>query len=406
MKLGDGLPSNGPVSPSELTEWVRFAEDTFSSPSKGKRGEKGSVRAVDRLHVESARASALPEPLGLAGRLRGHNASDEKGTTLSSAACLDESGEVHKKGAERKRTERPQGRESEAAAGEGSTLLDYRVTQAESSWFGKQSVMVSDAYGYLYKVITSGNIIELYSYDQVQCHRGGTSGRKERKQHSDEERSLMRKQNYTRTARTCRRLINANVCAHGPERPKFLTFTFREDIRDFERANYEWKKFTQRLEYRVGKTLRYVVVPEFQDKTREGVIHYHAIFFNLPYIPASKERDTRGLGYNLADIWGLGFVKINAIDNVDNVGSYVTGYMTEDFGDERYQGAKKYFASRGLCRPEEFVTDDESLVRETMAALESKRTFEATFENDYVGRVHYEQFNKGKGRIGCGKEKS
>ncbi|OPY00328.1 MAG: hypothetical protein A4E62_02369 [Syntrophorhabdus sp. PtaU1.Bin002] len=345
-----------------VQNWQEAAKEIFLTPSKGVRGEKICGPSVDCDDGTSSRASQVPRPEGRARSLPGVEAANKQ---------------------------------------DGSTLLDYRVTQAELGRLTGKAVRAGDAYGYRYKFVISGDIIELYSYEKPQYH-GKKKKPVERKEHSKEERGDMRRKNYMRTAKTCRRLINANIGRHGAERGKFLTFTFREDIRDFKTANYEWKKFIQRLEYRIGCQLRYVVVPEFQDKTRDGVIHFHAIFFNLPFIPATSQMDTRGLGYNLADIWGLGFIKINAIDNVDNVGSYVTAYMTEDFEDERYQGAKKYFASRGLYKPEEFVTVDDGLVSEAKKVIEGERTYEATFENEYVGRVHYEQFNKRKG--GCSHE--
>lgn len=57
---------------------------------------------------------------------------------------------------------------------------------------------------------------------------------------------------------------------------------------------------------------------------------------NLPYI-AAKE---------LENIWSNGFIKINAIDKVDNLGAYVIKYMTKDHADERLQGLKAYNCSK------------------------------------------------------------
>ena len=75
--------------------------------------------------------------------------------------------------------------------------------------------------------------------------------------------------------------------------------------------------------------------------------------FNAPYIKNNK----------LQEIWGNGFVKINNIDNVDNVGAYVSEYLRQaekgqghNLEDDRLQGRKSYFSSKGLFKPIE-ITD-------------------------------------------------
>jgi hypothetical protein len=55
-----------------------------------------------------------------------------------------------------------------------------------------------------------------------------------------------------------------------------------------------------RLNYHIGHALKYVSVVEFQ---KRGAVHYHAVFFNLPFIVNDE----------LAAIWSHGFIKINAI---------------------------------------------------------------------------------------------
>ena len=70
---------------------------------------------------------------------------------------------------------------------------------------------------------------------------------------------------------------------------------------------------------------------------------------NLEYVPVKE----------LAEIWGNGFVKINRIDNVDNVGAYMTKYMTKDNVDERLAERKSYSMSKNLHVPEEYVEEEE-----------------------------------------------
>jgi hypothetical protein len=175
----------------------------------------------------------------------------------------------------------------------------------------------------------------------------------------------------------------------GRELPKFLTLTFSEDIKDFKTANYEFKKFHQRVSYRIGYKLKYTVVIQFQDGERKrgreggrgGVIHFHVVLYNMPFIPAD----------DLSKIWGEGFIKINAIDNVDNLGAYIVGgYMCKKFDDERYNGQKRYFSSRGLYEPLEVKSVRPIDLGEF---TEENKVYETSFENEYTGIIHYTQYN-------------
>lgn len=163
-----------------------------------------------------------------------------------------------------------------------------------------------------------------------------------------------RKKSMLKAKMTVMRLINANVWQwykedNNPYIPIFLTLTFKDDIRDLPSANYIFNKFIKRLNYEViGEKkgfLKYVAVPEYQDKTRNGVIHYHIVFFNLKFIWA----DT------MAGIWGEGFIKIKKIGKVKNIASYLTKYMAKNFDDDRMDKKKRYFPSRDLYKPQTFL---------------------------------------------------
>lgn len=242
------------------------------------------------------------------------------------------------------------------------------------------------------KIIRAGNVIELYEYgkevrtgkDSYMDKPVGRRGKREGLEWIDEAtREKNRADALQRAKKTLRRLINANVDAWG-EKPKFFTLTFKENVQDIKYANSEFKKFRQRLSRHIfGRNepngLRYVAVIEFQQR---GAIHYHMITFNAPYVPHAE----------LERIWGHGFIKVNAIDEVDNVGAYVTKYMTKDNDDERLKGEKCYFSSRGLIKPAEEIIKKEDLnaLRE---ALSPSKTFECSFENEHLGQITYEQYN-------------
>lgn len=231
------------------------------------------------------------------------------------------------------------------------------------------------------KLVWSGNVVELYEYESFVFF-GETNNMLGRSVKANEENKLRhRKCTLARARRDVRRLINANVFAWG-ERPKFLTLTFAENVKDIKQANYEFKKFRQRLEYDLKIKLKYVVVIEFQ---KRGAIHYHVLFFNLPFVESNY----------LSDIWRNGFIKINAIEHVDNVGAYVTKYMTKDFDDERLRGKKSYFTSRGLFKPiEKYLNDeDEKEIANIKDKLSHKKVYENRYENEYTGNILYTQYN-------------
>ena len=242
------------------------------------------------------------------------------------------------------------------------------------------------------KLVLSGNVVEVYEYstgyptgytltDDEKAKRGRKKGEKSDDYEDNREKVI------SRAKRDLRRLINSNVNAYGDDcTSKFVTLTFRENITDVRSANYEFKKFIQRLNYYMygvkTSKIQYSVVPEFQ---KRGAVHYHVIFYNLPYLKAD----------DLSEIWGNGFIKINKIQHVDNVGSYVTKYMSKDASDERLEGEKCHFSSRGLYKPIEFNdVDDKKIVESLRDSLHFKNLkYMSKFSNDYLGTVDYYQFN-------------
>lgn len=233
------------------------------------------------------------------------------------------------------------------------------------------------------RVVISGSIIEYYQYEHA-VFKGVKSNSIGRSGTARDENKVKNREDVLRRARQAiRRTVNSNVWAYGDCSPKFLTLTFADNITDIKTANYEFTKFIQRLNYSVfgvkTSCLKYTVVIEFQQR---GAIHYHVIFYNLPYISADK----------LAEIWANGFIKVNRIDDVDNVGAYVCKYLTKANDDTRLQGRKCYFSSRGLKKPEE-ITDDKKIDDLISHLPRDKITYSAEFDNEHIGSVKYTQYS-------------
>lgn len=200
------------------------------------------------------------------------------------------------------------------------------------------------------KLLISGNIIEhdIFGINIFYGKRRKTHGGGFKPISTPEENE--QKSAY-RAKATARRLVNANAYKHFkiggmPYVPIFITLTFKDDVRNVSQANAKFTDFIDRLNYYIygSKTrqLHYLSVIEFQDKTRNGVIHYHTLFFNLRFINKIYDEIKR--------IWGLGNTNIKSVRQVKNIGNYMAKYMSKNVKDPRLKGQKKYFASRGLLR--------------------------------------------------------
>ncbi|GGM43726.1 Rep protein [Paraliobacillus quinghaiensis] len=239
---------------------------------------------------------------------------------------------------------------------------------------------------YKHKIVTSGDIIELYTYEKEVCTGKDKDGKREENNGRrgdglkwvEEDKKRYRTETLQKAKKQLRREINANV-DQWQEKTKFITLTYSENMKDVKESNYNFKKFIQRLNYKMDLKLKYSCVVEFQ---KRGAVHYHLLAYNLPFIENSK----------LAEIWGHGFVQVKNIDSIDNVGAYVTKYMSKDNDDERLRGLKCYFSSRGLYKPTEQILDKEKF-ESVKGALEQFETYSAEFDTDWLGKIKYSQIN-------------
>jgi len=244
------------------------------------------------------------------------------------------------------------------------------------------------------KIIQSGDIVEIYEYSGGYA-KGYTLTENELNRRTSSESSSddtdSRERSLRRAKANLRRLINANVGQYGKEfTAKFLTLTFKDNVQDIKQANYEFKKFIMRLNYKLygikKANLKYTTVVEFQ---KRGAVHYHVIIYNMPYLKANE----------ISNIWENGFIKINKIDDVDNVGAYVGEYLGQaekgqgkNIEDDRLIGQKTYFSSCGLFKPIE-ITDKKIVEQVAAALLTEKLSYYATFENEHIGNIIYKQYN-------------
>lgn len=236
------------------------------------------------------------------------------------------------------------------------------------------------------KVVISGNILEIYNYEKPVFYdfKGiDTSLGKVRKKTKEEELEILNR-SLRRTKRNVERIVNANAGQYSdnknrPHSTKFVTLTFAENKKDLSEAGVFLRNFFKRFNYeRTGEKinhLRYVAIPEFQ---KRGAVHYHILFFNLNFIDAKE----------LAKLWPHGFVKINKVDTVSNIGKYMTKYLTKDALDKRLLKRKRYYASRNLYRPS--IILNEYQINKLIDIIESlPPQYEIEFESDYQGKTSY-----------------
>ena len=113
-----------------------------------------------------------------------------------------------------------------------------------------------------------------------------------------------------------RDLINTNVTI--PKQWKWVTLTYAKNMRDTKQLYLDFDKFIKRLRYRYSNyRISYIIACEPQAR---GAWHIHLLLgFNdtAPFIPNAT----------IEVLWGNGFTKTNKLDNIDNVGAYLTAYL-------------------------------------------------------------------------------
>jgi len=235
---------------------------------------------------------------------------------------------------------------------------------------------------YTKKIVVAGLYVEEYIYENEIIH-GRKRTRKRKKPKPRTEQAEMRSDALRRTRMNIMRLVNSNS-----DFLTFLTLTFNEnkfknkkDITEFEKCNYCFKTFILRLKHHFPD-IKYLAVPEFQGdyyfrtgikKEFGGAIHYHLLL------------DQKIDSQIMEKIWGNGFVKINKIQAINNVGLYVSKYLSKESFNRKYFGKKKFFYSRNINRPKEYKGQDCEPILADLPQL--KLVYEKEFENKYRGKV-------------------
>jgi hypothetical protein len=160
---------------------------------------------------------------------------------------------------------------------------------------------------------TKANLLKLDKHHYVDL----STGEKKEFQHIEN-----RQQSYNslrQTFKKLRYLLNNNFT--GKPNELHITLTYAENMTDPKRLYKDFDKFKKRFKrYYKESTFDYVCVVEPQER---GAWHCHLLcrFNNIDKIYLKNE-DVRKL-------WGNGFVKIQSLNGVDNIGAYLTAYLTD-----------------------------------------------------------------------------
>lgn len=133
------------------------------------------------------------------------------------------------------------------------------------------------------------------------------------------------------TFKKIRNLINNNFEGTGNE--LHVTLTYAENVTDPKRLYMDFKKFLKRLRYVYDSTtsIDYMSVVEPQER---GAWHCHVLLrFNdleRVYIANNVNRKTgESIDAPLRDMWGQGNVTIHSLKGVDNIGAYLSAYLSD-----------------------------------------------------------------------------
>jgi hypothetical protein len=246
------------------------------------------------------------------------------------------------------------------------------------------------------KLIISGPIFEWFTFHDKPIFYGQGRNKGSLRIGSKEPTEKIADTSIYRAKSQIRRLISANAWQWGNDDnriylPMFLTLTFKENIQDLNITHKIFMKYIQRLNYFVNNkkitTLKYVAVTEFQ---KRGAIHYHIIFFNLPYIERMRL-------LKLNKVWGFGFYNLEPVYNEKKMSNYISKYMYKNINNKVFFGRKKYLSSRRLKKLN--VVLDEIHIGKIISLLppESKKMDEER-KSEYTGNYNYKLFNLGQGK--------
>ena len=317
-----------------------------------------------------------------------------------------------------------------------------RVNLTDGAQIFEYGGMVYHRYNASMKV--AGDSVKVCFYQN-----GILSGWPKRKKEAEEKQKYEYdpEKRWEQTGKKARRrlydFVACNLGKHSDHRGKkqsfkFITLTFRGDVKKRDQANRLFKDFMGRLNYffHGGESddfLKYVAVPELQMENNRGVWHFHVLFFNMPFIPVSGEMVDKLIldgrlnadydkRHTLFYIWGNGSVdvcKVRFSDSYD-VAGYIAKYIGKGFDDifdyaleEKLLHKKRFLRSTGLLGPRMMIAFLNRQQRQSISKYFNDHTkkfkrkggeFEKYYdtflvENEFIGKLFGINFRSPKKHI-------
>lgn len=207
------------------------------------------------------------------------------------------------------------------------------------------------------------------------------------------------------TLRDARNKVRRYALANFDSSDTFITLTYAENFQDVKQADKDFKAFIRKFKRVMKqKDFKYLAVREFQ---KRGAIHYHILTsWKIDEYLAVNEEYIKQLEVEIArDIWGHGFVDVKPLCRanskhkkyngkpVDNVGAYLSKYMSKEYDDARLKGCKAYLNSKGLEQPKVYTEEEAQIIIECYGLETKKETFANNYNSEYLGNINYKEYN-------------
>ena len=218
------------------------------------------------------------------------------------------------------------------------------------------------------------------------------------------------------TFKKLRYLINNNFV--GAKNELHMTLTYAENMTDTERLYADFKRFMMRLKRKYkGQSIDYLNVIEPQER---GAWHCHLLlrFNDVGSVFLENKK--------IAEMWEQGFVTIRSLAEVDNIGAYLSAYLSDieltdetetlaytdgtEIVEKTVEGQKKKFIkggrlhmyppsmklyrkSRGIVPPtRKKMTYEDAKKAVGSAQPHYSKTYDI-LTDDFKNTIHFEQYN-------------
>lgn len=209
------------------------------------------------------------------------------------------------------------------------------------------------------------------------------------------------------TMKKLRYLINANFSGQKNELWSTLTFRDSNIAKQPQEIYKEFNKFIKRLNYKYKEKLDYIAILEPHGINSSVISDWHG--FHLHLLLKSSSSSLYIPYQEFEEIWGLGMCRIERLKNIDNIGAYLSAYLTNaelsdtDSKEKKYikgsrlwlypKGIRIYRKSKGIQYPKRIKIPYQSARK--MIGIEPHYTKTYKIENDnFENIVIFEQYNK------------